>query len=428
MRTQLKDINKNGEKQTDLELYLDQLKGLKGRYEQAISHLTISELTADRKQGLLDSKLTRELLEATLESYLQNLRKSKKLKGDHEKIRDAQWQAIKTVMENQQQWLPELQALEENKKEQKDNHKYADDSDGEYKSTPLSEQIIQTADLQYTTSYATIWWRRFKLAILPLLFIAAIIAVGCILATPGANVIAALCAVALTFKATLAWLCFQKPVVKTTNIPAGPMGVIPIHTPILLTPIVILQPIMIVIFGLQKKIVEWTVRPKRNELAKNVQTAVMNTKIRQLKMKIAAIDGSTNVKEFLEDIFKNALEMYTKGEKARLHEFSANRIAKARMMFAATAKLIENYKGADIAREDIGTLLNTTQLLADKEQKANYSFGQIINAQRHGSTLFSRRTSRTTDKLLEDKQYGARLNYTDNNTVSVDEIMSAPAA
>lgn len=243
----------------------------------------------------------------------------------------------------------------------------------------LSTCIVNASRMTYDVSQKRVWARRAKLLLTGLVIAALVITVALLVMTPGVNIAAIAVCSLLALKATLALFKLHAPVFVHTTIPVGSM-----HLPVTAQVPGSLAPVTSGFSAtLARKFA--ICNPTREVAARNMQAATINHLTGELKKKIILLKES-GVKIFLLSVVDKADRLYNAGVGARFHETQQSKMQKARMILEITAKIIEKII------ED-NTLPNTVDELLEKKVKGDYTYGQVLNAQRNAS-LFSNRTSR----------------------------------
>lgn len=237
-------------------------------------------------------------------------------------------------------------------------------------------QLIADAGLQeYNVTRTQVWARRGITLLTGLVFAVAAVAAVAFLMTPAGHITAAAAGVVIALRAAAAFFGIGKAPIAQTHLSIGgyPVNIaatVPSTAGALLP----------AFFGafLAKKL-RFT-SPVREEAARNMQAATINTLTNDLNKQIRLLpDGE--VKTFLLKVVENADKMYNDGVNSWFHESQQSKMKKARLILAEVAKVVEGRVPATV--QDILNL---------KINNSSYSFGQLLNAQRNVS-FFSDRTS-----------------------------------
>lgn len=244
----------------------------------------------------------------------------------------------------------------------------------------LSELIDSAAKMEYQISYRRVWLRRAASVLGGLAAIAATVAVGCILMSPGVHIPAAMAMIPTMLASVAAFLYFrQKPATIHTPVNIGAF-----HTTAAVNVPTTLGVLGAGVIGASLFAKLRVTNPAREEAARKVGVNTMNYASDELRKKIEKLVIGEDVKQFLLSVVDQADKMYNSGVESWFYESRSSKMTKASLILRETAKLVE--------RADIGTF-TLDAILANRVENADYSFRQLLNAQRNRS-LFSNRSSR----------------------------------
>lgn len=250
----------------------------------------------------------------------------------------------------------------------------------------LSMLIDDATKMEYKVSTARRWLRRGAVVLGGLITGALVLGVITAAMTPGVNLIAAVLMIPTMLSAAAAFIGLRQPVVATTQINTG-IFPLSISTPVPTTAGVLLS--FFSGAGLIRKL--RITNPEREASARDLQTAAMNGYTDQLKKKISRLHN-VETRSFLKAILDKADRLYNEGASSWLSETRSDKTIKARLILREVAKILENADSSKLTVEEI----NDRRLGG-----SNYTFFDLINAQRNASTFW--KTQSDTVKSLSEK-------------------------
>jgi len=244
-----------------------------------------------------------------------------------------------------------------------------------HSSDQLSQLITDAEKLEYNVTKTRVWARRGINLLTGLVAAVAIVAVIAFMMTPAGHITLAAAGVVIALRAAAAFFGIGKTPVEHAHLSVGPFPV-NIATPVPSTAGALAPALFAP--ALVKKL--RITNPPREEAARNMQAATINQLTNELNKKIGSL-GDGEVKTFLLKVVAEADKMYNAGIGSWFYESQKSKMEKARLILREVAKIMEGS-----IPETVDALLHT------KINSANYTFGQLLNAQRNAS-FFSNRTS-----------------------------------
>lgn len=242
-------------------------------------------------------------------------------------------------------------------------------------SDKLSQLIADAEKQAYNVTRTRVWVRRGVNLLAGLVAAVAVVVVVAFMMTPAGHITLAVAGVVIALRAAAAFFGIGKAPIAHAHLSVGPFPV-DISTPVP-SNVAAVAPAF---FGaaLVRKL--RITNPPREEAARNMQAATINKLADALNKKMSSIQDS-GVKTFLLKVVASADKMYNDGVGSWFYESQKSKMDKGRLILSEVARIVENG-----VPETVGALLNLNV------NSTQYTFGQLLNAQRNAS-FFSNRTS-----------------------------------